>query len=139
MTTPSAANAAFYRALEEQDLDAMGQVWKQTEDVRCAHPGEPPLKGWAAVLASWSRIFEATDLFRVRVSDIQVLEADRLSVVSCVEHITAVANGEAMEGAVAATNVFERVDGAWRLVHHQGSGLSVRSTTVGMPTSTTIN
>lgn len=139
MVTPSAANAAFYRALEEQDLDAMGQVWKQADDVRCAHPGEPPLKGWDAVQASWRRIFEATDLFRVRVSDVQVLEADRLSVVSCVEHITAVANGEAMEGAVAATNVFERVDGGWRLVHHQGSGLSVRSTTVGMPTSNTIN
>lgn len=139
MVTPSAANAAFYRALEEQDLDAMGRVWKQADDVRCAHPGEPPLKGWEAVQASWRRIFESTDLFRVRVSDVQVLEADRLSVISCVEHITAVANGEAMEGAVAATNVFERVDGAWRLVHHQGSGLSVRSTTVGMPTSNTIN
>lgn len=139
MSTPIAANAAFYRAMEAQDLDAMASVWKQTDEVRCAHPGEPPLKGWAAVETSWRRIFEATDLFRVRVSDVHVFEGERLAVVVCVEHITAVANGEAMEGAVAATNVFERVGDAWLLVHHQGSGLSVRSTTIGMPTSNAIN
>lgn len=139
MVTPSAANAAFYRAFESQDLEAMGRVWKQSDEVRCAHPGEPPLTGWAAVETSWRRIFEATDLFRVRVSDVHVLDGDRLAVVTCLEHITAVANGEAMEGAVAATNVFERVEGEWRLIHHQGSGLSVRSTTVGVPTSNTIN
>jgi ketosteroid isomerase-like protein len=117
----------------------MGRVWKQTDEIRCAHPGEAPLTGWVAVETSWRRIFEATDLFRVRVSDVHVIETERLSVVTCVEHITAVANGEAMEGAVAATNVFERVADAWLLVHHQGSGLSVRSTTIGMPTSNTIN
>ncbi|HEX7126554.1 MAG TPA: nuclear transport factor 2 family protein [Thermodesulfobacteriota bacterium] len=139
MSTPIAANTAFYRAMEAQDLDAMASVWKQTDEVRCAHPGEAPLKGWAAVEASWRRIFEATDLFRVRVSNVHLFESERLAVVICVEHITAVANGEAMEGAVAATNVFERVAGAWLLVHHQGSGLSVRSTTIGMPTSNTIN
>ena len=134
-----AANAAFYRAFETQDLEAMGRVWKQSEDIRCSHPGEPPIKGWESVRESWRRIFQSTDLFRVRVGDFHVRESETLAVVVCVEHITAVANGEAMEGAVAATNVFERVDGAWRLVHHQGSGLSVRSTTAGMPTSSSVN
>lgn len=135
----SAANAAFYRAFESQDLDAMSRVWKQGDDVRCSHPGEPPLKGWESVRESWRRIFESTDLFRVRVGDVHVRASGRLAVVVCVEHITAVANGEAMEGSVAATNVFEQVDGDWRLVHHQGSGLSVRSTTAGMPTSSAVN
>lgn len=134
-----AANAAFYDAFEQQDLDAMSRVWKQADDARCAHPGEAPVKGWDAIRASWSRIFESTELFRVRVADVQVREADSLAVVACLEVITAVANGEAMEGTVAATNVFERVDGRWLLVHHHGSGLSVRPTAVGMPAPTTVN
>lgn len=139
MTDVHAANAAFYDAFEQQDLDAMSRVWKHADDVRCAHPGEAPVKGWAAVQTSWARIFESTEFFRVRVADVQVRETDALAVVICLELITAVANGEAMEGTVAATNVFERVDGAWLLVHHHGSGLSVRPATVGMPAPTTIN
>jgi ketosteroid isomerase-like protein len=134
-----ATNAAFYDAFERQDLDAMSRVWKQADDVRCAHPGEAPVKGWAAVLTSWARIFESTELFRVRVADVQVRETDGLAVVVCLELITAIANGDAMEATVAATNVFERADGGWLLVHHHGSGLSVRPTAVGMPAPTTIN
>ncbi len=139
MTDVRAANAAFYEAFQAQDLEAMSRVWKHADDVRCAHPGEPPVKGWAAVRASWARIFEATELFRVRIADVAVREGDRLAVVVCLELITAVADGEAVEGAVAATNVFEQVDGRWLMVHHHGSGLSVRPTTVGMPAPTTVN
>jgi ketosteroid isomerase-like protein len=139
MLTPGEANAAFYKAFEALDLDAMSEVWKQGDDVSCTHPGEPPLKGWQAVRGSWQRIFESTDLFRVRPAHVQVRETAALAVVVCVELITAVADGEAMEGAVAATNVFERVGGQWLLVHHQGSGLAARSMTAGTPTSSTVN
>jgi uncharacterized protein (TIGR02246 family) len=139
MLTPSEANAAFYKAFEALDLEAMASVWKQAADVSCAHPGEAPLKGWEAVRGSWQRIFDSTDLFRVRPAHVHVRETPDLAVVVCVELITAVANGEAMEGAVAATNVFERIDGRWLLVHHQGSGLAVRSTTAGVPTSSAVN
>jgi ketosteroid isomerase-like protein len=139
MLTPGEANAAFYQAFEALDLEAMAVVWKQADDVTCAHPGEAPARGWEAISASWRRIFESTDLFRIRTANVQVREVGGLAVVVCVELITAVANGEAMEGAVAATNVFERVDGHWLLVHHQGSGLAVRSTTAGTPTSSAVN
>jgi ketosteroid isomerase-like protein len=139
MLTPSEANSAFYRAFEALDLDAMSSVWKQTADVSVSHPGEAPVRGWEAVRGSWQRIFESTDLFRVRAAHVQVRETADLAVVVCVELITAVADGEAMEGAVAATNVFERVDGRWLLVHHQGSGLAARSTTASLPTSSAVN
>jgi ketosteroid isomerase-like protein len=139
MHDPIAVNEAFYEAFEQQDLDAMSAVWKQSEDVRCSHPGEAPAHGWDAVRASWRRIFESTDLFRVRVTDIQARVCDDLAVVVCVELITAVSDGEAMEGAVAATNVYERVGGRWLMVHHQGSGLAVRPAHGGMPISTAVN
>ena len=117
-----AANLAFYRAFEALDLPAMERVWAQDESVSCLHPGWPLCAGWDEVRASWATIFANTGTMRFDVGDERIDVRGPLAWVICVERIRSTApGGEAMSGAVIATNVFRDDDGAWKLVHHHGS------------------
>lgn len=117
-----AANLAFYRAFEALDLPAMERVWAHDGSVRCLHPGWPLCAGWADVRASWATIFANTTSMRFEIADEHLDVRDGLAWVVCVERIrTSGPAGEAMVGAVVATNVFRKEGEAWKLVHHHGS------------------
>lgn len=106
-----ATNQAFYAAFREHDLGAMQDLWAEECAVACIHPGWPTLHGREEVLASWARIFEAGDGFDVQcVGAVPHFMGDA-AFVTCME----VLDG----GQLAATNVFVREAGMWRLVHHQ--------------------
>ena len=110
------ANQAFYDAHEAQDLDAMAAVWGDDEVV-CTHPGWPILRGRDKVLESWRRIFDGPGQNQFILTNVSVVVADDTAWVTCDENLVA-AGGT---GTVAATNVFCKVDGTWRLVVHHGS------------------
>jgi ketosteroid isomerase-like protein len=117
-----AANQAFYRAFQALDLEAMDAVWAHQGQVTCLHPGWPLAAGWDEVRASWATIFANTGAMRFEIADERVDVGGELAWVVCVERIrSASTGGEAMVGAVVATNVFRRVGGAWKIVHHHGS------------------
>jgi ketosteroid isomerase-like protein len=113
------ANAAFYAAFEGRDLDAMSDVWEHTDRVGCVHPGWPVLRGWASVAASWFALFDGPQRLQFIVTDEQVHVAGDVAWVTCNENLLE----SATTSTVAATNVFVRSDGRWRLVHHHGSGV----------------
>jgi ketosteroid isomerase-like protein len=125
MTDPGpaveAANAGFYRAFEALDLAAMDRVWAHGAYVKCVHPGWPLLVGWDAVRASWEQIFASTAEMRFTVADVRVASVGNLAWVTCTENILSEVRGRVGVTTVLATNVFERVDGRWRLVHHHAS------------------
>ncbi len=125
MTDPApaveAANAGFYRAFEALDLAAMDRVWAHGAYVKCVHPGWPLLVGWDAVRASWEQIFASTAEMRFTVADVRVASVGNLAWVTCTENILSEVRGRVGVTTVLATNVFERVDGRWRLVHHHAS------------------
>ena len=112
-----AANAAFYAAFEARDLDAMSDVWEHSSRTTCVHPGWPMLAGWAAVAASWFALFDGPQRLQFIVTDERVEVSGDTAWVTCYENLLE------REGTqtVAATNVFVRHRGSWRLVHHHGS------------------
>jgi ketosteroid isomerase-like protein len=106
-----AANEAFYRAFNQKDVAAMDDVWASTENVGCIHPGWNLIKGRDAVLESWRRILTNPDQPRIVIGGASVIFAGEAALVLCRELVAG--------SPLAATNVFVREDGEWKLVHHQ--------------------
>jgi len=122
-----AANAAFYLAFEQADVDAMAQVWddEQPEALSCIHPGWPPLHGRRAVLRSWSAAMASTDSIQFVLTDLHVHVEGGTAVVTCTENVLTGGIADGGAGAAVATNVFRRREDGWRLqVHHAGPLMS---------------
>ena len=106
----TAANGEFYRAFGTGDIEAMDALWADREEVACIHPGWPPVRGRTDVMASWRGILAEPPEPAVQPAEEQVYLMGDAALVVCFEAI-----GEIF---LAATNVFLRLGGAWRLVHH---------------------
>jgi hypothetical protein len=48
-----AANAAFYEAFAERDMEGMDALWSPRDDVACVHPGWEGISGRSGVMTSW--------------------------------------------------------------------------------------
>lgn len=114
-----AANAAFYAAFARRDAAAMDDLWARETKVACLHPGWEPLLGRDAVLTSWRRILLSGGAPpSIRCEQPQAYLAGEAAWVICAEVVPG--------GSLAATNVFVRERGKWRLVHHHSSPLPSR-------------
>jgi ketosteroid isomerase-like protein len=112
-----AANLDFYRAFTNRDLAAMDGLWARRTMVLCIHPGWTALAGRDAVLASWRDILGHPEAPAVMCNDDQAFLYGEVAVVLCEEELTG--------GRLAATNIFLKEDGQWRLVHHQASPILI--------------
>jgi len=108
-----AANLDFYRAFTNRDMAGMDQVWARETPVLCLHPGWTLLRGRDAVLESWRQILASPDAPRVVCHEDQAFLFGEVGIVTCEEELDG--------GALAATNMFVKEHGLWRLVHHQAS------------------
>ena len=117
-----AANRAFYAALEERDLDAMGEVWEHSDRVLCTHPGWASLHGWAAVASSWYALFTGGQRLQFIVTAARAVVVGDAGWVTCDENIL---SGRT-SGTVAALNVFVRAGAEWRMVAHHGAAVAGR-------------
>jgi ketosteroid isomerase-like protein len=104
------ANETFYLAFQMKDPEAMDAVWARRVPVACTHPGWPCLSGREQVMQSWSAIFANPDAPGVTCRGAKARRYGDTAFVTCYEAIG--------DGLLAATNVFVREDGAWKLVHH---------------------
>ena len=116
-----AANTAFYQAFEHLELAAMQAVWLRAPYIRCVHPGWGLLVGWGPVMESWQRIFAGTLEMRFTLTGVHAQVQGDLAWVCCTEEIDSRHRDGEVEARVQATNLFERRDGRWFLVHHHGS------------------
>ncbi len=122
------ANAAFYAAFEERDLDAMSRLWEHTDRVVCTHPGWASLRGWARVSASFFALFQNSQRLQFILTNEVAVAVGDLAWVSIDENILDV------DGAttVAALNLFVRhADGRWRMVAHHGSPVTASAEVPG--------
>jgi len=115
------ANESFYRAFESLQTKRMEDVWLHSVRVQCTHPGWRRLLGYAAVMESWERIFENTFKMVFDLTALEISVAGNVAWVVCTENITSHTYDGVSRSQVEATNVFERHEGCWRLVHHHGS------------------
>ena len=113
-----AANLEFYRAFAQRDLGLMDRLWAKRHPVMCTHPGWSPLKGRTAILDSWCNILANPDSTGVACSDDEAFLYGDTAVVLCEEGLPG--------HTLAATNIFIREDGEWRLVHHQAGPIFAR-------------
>ena len=112
-----AANAAYYEAFASADFGKMRHIWADDE-VTCVHPGWPVLIGRSAILKSYRNILGNPNQDRIEPHNAMAIVRGDEGRVICVELI----GGNAL--ALAATNWFRRVDGAWRMIHHQASPIA---------------
>ena len=116
-------NELFYQAFESLDIAAMDHIWAHQEYVTCIHPGWSIRVGWPAVRDSWVIIFNNTFSMEFHLSDLQVQVAADIAWVICTENITSRVEENAQQSRVMATNLYERIEGAWKIIHHHGSPL----------------
>ena len=117
---PAAAEAAFYAAFRDLDLDQMRAVWIESVDASCIHPGGGLLQGTDAVLASWAEIFRDSAPPRIAHRLIQASTDERLAVHTVEEDVQS--GGGQRQAVVLATNVYRYVEGkGWRMLAHHAS------------------
>jgi len=110
-----AANAAYYRAFASADFAEMSRIWAD-DDASCIHPGWPALIGRQAVLESYGQILRNPNQERIEARNETVMVSDNEARVLCVEFVGGT--------ALAVTNLFKRVNDAWRMTHHQASPIA---------------
>ena len=108
-----AANQAFYDAFNARDLAAMAELWARQSEVTCIHPHRAMLLGRDEVLRSWRAILGHPEQPKIVFAAEPPRIFGEVGVVSGREVVAAV--------PIAATNIYVREDGEWRMIHHHGS------------------
>lgn len=117
--TPNETETAFYAALEQADLEAMMEVWADSDNIACVHPIGPRLEGQDEISESWRRIFSNGAKMRFRISDVQSLTDGGVAVHVVHENITV--SNRSSESIVLATNVYRLIGESWHMVLHHAS------------------
>lgn len=112
-----AANAAYYQAFVAGDFDRMCGIWAEDE-ISCIHPGWPVLLGRDAILDSYRSILNNPNQEPIELRNATALITGDDGRVFCIELIGGM--------ALAATNWFRRIDGGWRMIHHQASPIAAQ-------------
>jgi uncharacterized protein (TIGR02246 family) len=119
------ANRRLYAAFEARDLAAMADLWVLGPEATVVHPGWPVLRTWEQVADSWQRIFDHTPYIQFFLTDEEITVVGDTAWVTLYENILQEmpqpGRSNLGDSRVAATNIFVRRDGQWRLVLHHGS------------------
>lgn len=120
------ANRTFYRCFEELDIRGMRALWLDDESVRCIHPGGEVLVGVERVLTAWQTIFENTLEIQFEIHDPAIELMGDVGWVTQVERIRTRLEEGPVTSEAAATNLFVKRAGQWRLVLHHASPIARR-------------
>tara|TARA_B100000614_G_scaffold254142_2_gene269099 strand:+ start:294 stop:698 length:405 start_codon:yes stop_codon:yes gene_type:complete len=112
------ANSSFYAHFEAADIQGMSDLWVNSHEVWCTHPGWPTIFGWDPIRVSFEQIFSGPELPQFLTSNVRFHGDDHTAWVFVEENLL----GSSLS-AVAAVNVFKRVEGTWRMVGHQAAPL----------------
>lgn len=126
-----AQNRRYYDAFQTLDPEQLGRMWWHDDVVSCVHPGWDMRHGWALVRETYEEIFLNTRSIRFSLGDVRVRVSGDLGYATCIENLVSDEgdNGNYL-GAVLATNVFERRNGEWRLIHHHASPFASDEVTI---------
>jgi len=117
----AAANEAFYRAFETLEIKEMEKVWLRASHIKCVHPGWPLLRGWGPIMTSWERIFANTFGMRFTLSDVHIEVSGSLGWIVLIEELESRGYEGVSRSEILTTNLFEKRDGLWFIVHHHAS------------------
>ncbi len=115
------ASDAFYAALNKMangDASSMADVWASSDTVTTMHPIGGREVGWDAVGESFGKVASIAANGKIWITD------QRIQVIGDAAYEIAVEHGEMTLGGHPATfehrvtNVYQRQDGDWKMVHH---------------------
>jgi ketosteroid isomerase-like protein len=114
-------NKNYYKAFENFDLDTMSQIWSNTDDVVCIHPGWDILIGWEKVREGWKKIFMEETLLKFTIRNPNTIILDDIGIVSCVEEIFISSRDTISQTFIATTNLFKATEQGIKLFYHHSS------------------
>ena len=115
-----AAAERFYDALEAmvsgKGLEPMKDAWHHNDRVTSGHPSGEWARGWDEVLATWTVFapFGRADRGGSKIRDLGVQVYGDFAYTTC----NFVASPAFGSDTLACTNVLQRIDGVWKIIHH---------------------
>jgi len=118
---------AFYQAFRSHDIELMKQVWHQSDEVYCIHPGSSRIFTYQLIIASWEHIFSGKEEINIQLSGRTTTINDNLSIHNVKEVLTI---DQREFGSVLATNIYRQThDQGWKMIGHHGSPAFMESDT----------
>jgi ketosteroid isomerase-like protein len=114
------AEAQFYEAMRDGDLERMMAVWADDDEVVCVHPGGARLVGPQAVRAAFEAVFASGHIV-VHPEHVKRVHSMGCAVHSVLERIDVVTADGPRSGWILATNVYVKTGLGWRMVAHHAS------------------
>ena len=111
-------NRSFYAHFEAADIQGMSNLWINSEEAWCTHPGWPTIFGWDQIRVSFEQIFSGPTPPQFLISNLRFHGDDHAAWVFVEENLL----GSSLS-TVAAVNVFKRIEGTWRMIGHQAAPL----------------
>lgn len=112
--------AAFYRALQNADIDKLMACWADEDDIVCIHPGGPRVVGAVAIRATFEAMF-ANGSIRAWPERVRKTVSMASAVHNLLEKVEVLTPEGARHAWVIATNVYHKTAQGWRLVAHHAS------------------
>jgi ketosteroid isomerase-like protein len=112
--------AAFYRALQNADIDKLMACWADEDDIACIHPGGPRVVGAVAIRATFEAMF-ANGSIRAWPQQVRKTVSVASAVHNLLEKVEVLAPDGRRDAWVIATNVYHRTAQGWRMVAHHAS------------------
>jgi ketosteroid isomerase-like protein len=135
MASAEDAEAQFYEALRDGDLDRVMAIWADDDDVICVHPGGARVVGPQAVRAAFEAIFANGNIV-VHPEHVKRVQAMGCAIHSVLERIDVITADGPRTGWIVATNVYVKSTQGWRMVaHHASPGAADESSDIGEPPS----
>ena len=119
-TSADDAEAQFYDALREADLDKLMALWADDDDVVCVHPGGPRNVGPRAIRAAFEALFSEGRV-NAQAERVRRVNSADAAVHSVVERVEVLTERGPRTAWVLATNVYVRTALGWRIVAHHAS------------------
>jgi uncharacterized protein (TIGR02246 family) len=118
-----AADQALYAAFSARDINAMEKVWANTSDAQILGPRNKSfVAGWDNIKKGLEGLFATFPELNVSITE------PRFVVVGTVAWVTGIEQaqrkdkaGTSSGGSNLVTNIFQKQDGRWLLVHHHSS------------------
>ena len=118
------AHTAFYRALEDADLELMTEVWQQNGEISCIHPLWAPLFGCDKVMPSWKQLFTSGRSMGVEVEILAHQTGGELCIHLVREILTPLSDQKGGQ-PILATNSYQLFDNGWKMVLHHASPTAI--------------
>jgi len=114
------AEAQFYEAMRNGDIEQLMAVWADDEDIVCVHPGGARLVGPAAIRASFGEILGESAV-PVQPEQVRRLQTSETAVHHLVERVGVMTAEGPRTAWALVTNVYLKTSTGWRMVAHHAS------------------